>query len=339
MFILTRYHRQKMRRSAPTRQSTAVPSTVAVPIRMVWRNGILVMCFLIAVGLILASPAQQNSGQSLRMQWFRALSPVYTVLNLPQRWSVELQQYFRSLDGLRQENAKLKSENAQLQAWQTSALRWQAENKAFRQLLHAPQEPSLNFITSRVLVDLRSPYTQSVLVEAQPGTTLRIGMAALAGESLIGRVVETTAEGTMARVLLLTDPSARIPVLAQQSRLRAILAGDVNGQLSLENAPVDQGFQIGDHLVTAGDDGVFPAGLPVGQILSQRDRIINVAAYGDLRRLEFVRLVDYGQGAVLRQIAAQDGHLIAPSPSTIPVKSNLALKIDKNPTKFPARTQ
>lgn len=292
----------------------AAPKTVAVPLRTVWRHGVLILCFIAALGFIVTSPSQHSRGQNLRMGWFRVMAPVYTVLALPQHWQEELQQYFRGMDALRQENARLKAENAQLQAWQTAALRWQAENKAFRQLLHAQQEPSLNFITSRVLVDQRTPYVQTILVESVPGIPLRIGMAALAGESLIGRVIETNTDGSLARVLLITDPSARIPVLAQQSRLRAILAGDVNGQLALENAPVDQGFQAGDHLVTAGDDGVFPAGLPVGQIIAARNGAVAVAPYSDMRRLEFVRLVDYGQGSALQQMI-NGGNLNATSTS------------------------
>ena len=49
----------------------------------------------------------------------------------------------------------------------------------------------------------------------------------------------------------------------------------------------------GDRVVTSGDGGVFPPGLPVGQVASVGDGGIRVQPFVRLDSLEFVRTVDY----------------------------------------------
>ncbi|MFX4941244.1 rod shape-determining protein MreC, partial [Acinetobacter baumannii] len=80
------------------------------------------------------------------------------------------------------------------------------------------------FITARVVADPGGPFVRTVLTTAGRRHGVRKGQAAMAGPGLIGRVIEVGEWSS--RVLLITDLNARIPVVMENSRQRAVLSGD-----------------------------------------------------------------------------------------------------------------
>jgi rod shape-determining protein MreC len=109
---------------------------------------------------------------------------------------------------------------------------------------------------------------------------------------LIGRITEV-GDG-WARVLLLSDLSFRLPVLIERTRERAILTGDNSPMPKLGMIQSVAGIQAGDRIITSGHGGSFPVGIPVGVVASTADGSIRVKPLGDIVRLEFVRVIDYG---------------------------------------------
>ena len=123
------------------------------------------------------------------------------------------------------------------------------------------------------------------------------GQAAMTGEGLAGRVSEV---GTRAaRVLLITDLNSRVPVVVDGTRQRAILAGDNSARPSLRYRDADGMVRVGDRIITSGEGGVFPPGLPVGVVASVDGEAPRVEPYAALSRLDYLRLVDYGLAEAL----------------------------------------
>jgi rod shape-determining protein MreC len=72
----------------------------------------------------------------------------------------------------------------------------------------------------------------------------------------------------LAEVTLITDKGHLVPVLNVRSGLRSVLAGTgVQGALELQFTPLNADVQKGDQLVTSGIDGIYPAGLPVAEVV------------------------------------------------------------------------
>src|SRR3546814_13615807 len=67
-----------------------------------------------------------------------------------------------------------------------------------------------------------------------------------------------------ARILLINDLNSRIPVLVEPSRERAVLAGDNSSRPRLVYLDVSAEIGTGDRVVTSGQGGVVPPGIPVG---------------------------------------------------------------------------
>ena len=193
---------------------------------------------------------------------------------------------------LRQENARLREENARLLAWQTAARRLENENERMRELANFREGPEASFITARIVGDSVSAYVRGALLNVGLRAGAASGQAVVTGEGLAGRIAEVGENS--ARVLFVTDVNSRLPVLIERTRERAILAGDNSPRLRLSLLQSVAGVQRGDRIVTSGDGGSFPVGIPIGEVVETSEGSIRVRPFADFSRLEFVRVVDYG---------------------------------------------
>jgi len=120
--------------------------------------------------------------------------------------------------------------------------------------------PDHNFITARVIADSGNAFVKSLLVEAGSLDRVQKNYAVIAGEGLIGRVIEVGKN--VSRILLVSDMNSRIPVLIENTSQHAVLAGGNETSPTLEHLPASSGVDVGARIVTSGHGGVFPAGIP-----------------------------------------------------------------------------
>jgi len=97
-----------------------------------------------------------------------------------------------------------------------------------------------------------------------------------------------------ARVLLVTDLNSRVPVIVEGSQQRALLTGDNSERPCLRYLDAGAEIKVGDRVVTSGQGGVFPPGLPVGVVASLDGESPRLEPYVELSRVEYLRIVDYG---------------------------------------------
>jgi rod shape-determining protein MreC len=220
-----------------------------------------------------------------------ALAPIMAAVERPVSAFENGVENAKNLFSLRTQNAELLAERDALLQWQAVARRLEAENRELRTLLSMAPDPRIEFVTARVIGSSAGTFVREVLIAAGERDGVAKGQAALTGEGLAGRVTEVG--NRSARVLLLTDINSRIPVLLENTRHKAILAGDnSNEPRLLFLAPGVQPLP-GDRIVTSGDGGAFPSGLPVGIVGSADDGVVTVIPFVDWDRLEYLQLVDY----------------------------------------------
>lgn len=189
---------------------------------------------------------------------------------------------------LKAENERLTEEVERLQSWQATARRLADENHELRVLLKLPADPLASFASARVVADSGGPFIRTVLIGAGERDGVRRGQAVATGEGVVGRVVNVG--NRAARVLLLTDLNSRIPVIIQGTRIRAMLVGDNGPRPRLEYLPSTASINPGDRVVTSGDGGLFPEGLPIGVVAAGEPHAPRVQLYVDLEKLDFVRI-------------------------------------------------
>jgi len=192
---------------------------------------------------------------------------------------------------LLRENAILRTNNQWLTFQLQQAANALRENEQLRLLLNfRRQKPSWNLLPARVFARDPETWWRSVWIDAgsrAPG--MRTNLAVLTAEGLAGKVVSVGE--TRSRVVLLGDPSLRVAVLVGPNRLNGTLrAGSAgareNNMLDIENLfneSADRTVHPGDEVVTWGEGGVFPAGIPVGRVVDVPQKDYGVATEARVR--------------------------------------------------------
>ena len=78
-------------------------------------------------------------------------------------------------------------------------------------------------VVAKVLIDKKSPFLRSIIINKGSKDNIKLGMAVLDDEYLVGKVVEVNY--TTSRILLLSDLNSKIPVTIEPGGLESILSG------------------------------------------------------------------------------------------------------------------
>ncbi len=242
--------------------------------------------------MIILGKVDQVMFEPLRISLTDATVPILDALSRPVVAAGNVVDDAVKLVHLHQENVRLEKENLQLLHWQQAALTLASENAQLRGLLKLAPESAVSYVSARVIANSGGAYVRNLMVDAGSDIGIARGQAAITGAGLVGRVEEV---GTRAaRILLITDLNSRVPVIVERSRQRAILAGDNSERPVLVYLDPAGALKIGDRVVTSGEGGVFPPGLPVGTIAAVDGEAPRVEPHVELSRVEYLRIVDYG---------------------------------------------
>ncbi len=250
-----------------------------------------------AMALMLLGRATPLVPERARISLSDALAPIYAVVDAPLRAVRTSARAVHETLQLRAENDRLRTENERLRHWYDVAMALDAENATLKDNLHWVPDPTLSYVTARVVADAGGVYARSVLLSVGPNSTIRRGEVALDANGLVGRVTEVGARS--ARVLLITDMNSRIPILLEKSRARAILAGANAPNPKLLYLQDGAHPEEGERVVTSAEAGAFPAGLLIGTVHYGASDRLEVMPAADLGRLDVVRIFDYGLGGVV----------------------------------------
>jgi len=260
--------------------------------RAAMQRAALPLLVLLSSTMIILGKADQIMFESLRVSVTDAAAPVLDLLSRPLAALGHLTDRARDFVTVYQDNRSLAAENERLLNWQQAALKLASENARLRELLKLTPEPTTTFVTARVIANSGGAYVRSLMVHAGSENGVERGQAAVTGEGLVGRVTEVGSRA--ARVLLVTDLNSRVPVIVEGAQHRALLTGDNSERPCLRYLDARAGVEVGDRVVTSGQGGVFPPGLPVGVVASLDGEAPRVEPYVDLSRVEYLRIVDYG---------------------------------------------
>ena len=107
---------------------------------------------------------------------------------------------------------------------------------------------------------------ESMLVDAGSVHGVRANDPVISTKGAVGRIVRPGAH--FSSVLLLSDPTSRIPVLTSEGRVPAIVQGRGFGAfLEVKFIPRNDEVSPGEILITSGQGGVFPKGIPVARVV------------------------------------------------------------------------
>jgi len=166
-----------------------------------------------------------------------------------------------------------------------------AENKRLKETIDDLDYFS-DEIVGKVLLDKKSPFLQSVIVNKGSKDKVTIGMAVLDGDYLVGKVVDVTY--STARILLLTDLNSKIPVDILPNNVKSILSGTGEESGIIQYIKSENIIENQSKVFTSGAGGIFKPGIAIGEISKKTGSSdLNVNFYSDFSQLRFVKLVSY----------------------------------------------
>jgi rod shape-determining protein MreC len=269
---------------------------------------------LLSAAIVVLGKADQLLFDSMRTAVTDTVAPILEAFSRPLTAIGGAIDNVEMLINTYQENTRLESDNTRLLQWQQTALNLAADNQQLRGLLKAVPENSISYVTARVIANSGGAYVRTVLINAGTEDHVARGQAATTGEGLVGRLTEVG--NRAARVLLITDLNSRIPVLIEGSHVNAVLAGDNSERPRLLYLPSPDAVKVGDRVVTSGEGGIFPPGLPVGVVSTIDAGGPRIEPYVELSQIGYLLVVDYGLSRSLPQpvpVTAKTGKRKAPA--------------------------
>ncbi len=290
---------------------------------LTWTAGIVFIVVLIAAVAILLSDRRESFDTDAygnpRTLSDKVMAPIGEVASTPGRLTGEGVEGVRGYFFAVSENRRLKAELENMRQWRDVAIALRDTNERYRTILGLKTDPPIPMATARIVTDSRGPFANSRLANAGTEKGIKPGNPVMSENGLVGRIVGVT-DG-VSRVLLLTDAASRTPVMIDRTNARAILTGDGGPNPKLEYLRGQDPVKNGDRILTSGDGGVFPRGLPVGVAVKGLDGRWRVVLAADKAPIDFVRILlfeDFTQVADTKKLV----HTIAPPPtpgaSTLP---------------------
>ncbi|WP_339915654.1 rod shape-determining protein MreC [uncultured Brevundimonas sp.] len=294
----------------------------SLKVPLVWTAAAVVVAAMVGAVVLLISDrrdvgnnADYGAGRSATDT---VTGPVGGVFAAPVRWAGAVSNYVGGYFFAVSENRKLKRQLADLQPWRDQAIALKNVNARYEVMLGVRTEPPVAMVTARSISESRGPFSNARLIDVGSSQQVSVGNPVINEHGLVGRIVGTSPR--VSRMLRLTDVASQTPVLIDRSDARAVLAGDGSDNPRLEFVRGVGSIQVGDRILTSGDGGGFPRGLPIGVAAKGVDGSWRVKLFSDRGAIDYVRVLlfrDFGQLVETDDLNAPPlaGLINAPPPS------------------------
>jgi rod shape-determining protein MreC len=239
----------------------------------VWRLTPWLMVALLLINfLLMALDAKEiTSGQRVIRSWTQTAadfvqSPVTTI-------TASISNYFISISNLRSaqsENDVLKQRVQELEVELKQKEELASENARLRSFLQLKDQSKYKVLTARIIGRDPSVWFDSSIVNRGSLDGVALNMPVVTDGGLVGRV--TAVSPLTAQVDLITrDKSGLGAVIGQigESSALGVVSGTSNKDLlEMKYVPGNVEVRVGQSVFTTGQDGIFPPGLKVGEIVN-----------------------------------------------------------------------
>jgi len=258
----------------------------------------LVIVIALAIVLVLLGKAQPGLFDQARSRITDLLAPALETARAPVHGFDRFVGSITEIFSVYEQNLKLKEENARLRQWRNVATVLQARVTRYQTLLHAVPDPKLNAVLAQVIGRASRPFLQTMILDAGKQDKAMPGQAVVDARGMIGRIY-LTGERT-SWVILLTDLNSRVPVTiasaaGSSGNVQAIMTGDNTAMPVLDIVSRQEALHAGDQVVSSGDGGLLPSGLPIGTVVDDGNGGWRVALLADPASSQDVEILNYSQ--------------------------------------------
>jgi rod shape-determining protein MreC len=261
-----------------------------------YRNLIILVgvLFLQVLGLAVQVKRGSNETQDTRLIRIWAvdvLSPFERALVRIESGTGNIWHNYFYLRGVRAENRQLKEQIEQMRLEQVRLSEDAAQARRLQNLLAFKEQFVAKTVAAQVIGTSGSDSSRVVYIDKGENAGIGRDMAVMTADGVVGKVLMVYP--SVAQVLLINDQTSGVGVILGNTRLQGVLAGTVNGEVTLNGIMSDEQVPVGENVLTSGGDQIFPKGLPVGTVTkvgAGKDLFLNIRIKpaADLSKLEEV---------------------------------------------------
>jgi rod shape-determining protein MreC len=199
------------------------------------------------------------------------------------------------------ENQQLRAQIEQMQAELRVTREKASQAERLEKLLQLSEQSQYKSVTAQVIARDPSMWFDSISINKGRWSGIEINMPVITSSGIVGRVVST---GPLsAQVMLITDEKsgagAVVGQLGQSNAMGSIKGMGENGLLDMRYVSGLEKVQLGDTVFTTGQDGIYPPGYSIGQVVevnpgsATQAQVIHIRPSAGLDRLKEVTVLQY----------------------------------------------
>ena len=212
------------------------------------------------------------------------------IVSVPENYIKDIYQKIESHFIYYNEYVILKSKNEKINSEKIASQFIIEENKRLKKIIDDYVAESEE-IVAKIIIDKKSPFLRSIIINKGSKDDVQIGMAVLDKEYLVGKIVEVNY--STSRALLLSDLNSKIPVSIEPGNIQSILSGTGKNNGYLQYFKEGSGVNQDDIVYTSGSGGIFKSGIPIGKVKKLDEENYSIIFFSDLSQLNFVKLVSF----------------------------------------------
>ena len=167
------------------------------------------------------------------------------------------------------ENERLQRRLAELDLELKNAREAKAENARLRGLLGLKEKTGYDLVPARVIARDSTVWFNTITIDRGSSAGIKLNMPVVTGGGIVGRVIALSP--WTAQVMLLTDEKAAagavVGQLGESGALGSIRGSGESGLVEMKYVAGLHKVEIGDYVLTTGQDGIYPPGLNVGDVV------------------------------------------------------------------------
>ena len=206
-----------------------------------------------------------------------------------------------NLRGTASENEQLRARIEQMQTELRDTREKAAEAERLQKLLKLNEQSPYTAVTAQVIARDPTMWFDAISIDKGRWSGIEINMPVVTADGVVGRVVSTGP--VSAQVMLITDEKsgagAIVGQLDQSKAIGSIKGMSESGLLDMRYVSGLEKVQIGDTVYTTGQDGIYPPGYTIGQVVEVRPgsatqtQVIHIRPSAGLDRLKAVTVLQY----------------------------------------------
>jgi rod shape-determining protein MreC len=251
---------------------------------------LLLLAAVVGICLLLLTLQTRGYGSAPRDFFAIVTTPISTGLAKASRATFGLWSTYLDWKNVRAENHRLREEVQQLRVQALRVSDTDGENQRLRRLLALQERLPLTTLSGEIIAREWGGWIRSLTVNRGRGDHVPRLSAVISPDGLVGRIVDVRPGASIVQVL--TDPASTVGAHVLRTRTPGIVEGEARGTLRFKFMARDgASIQNGDVLVTAGQGGLFPRGIPIGTVRSIDNRGAALFHYAELTpAVDFARV-------------------------------------------------